>query len=77
MRDFQVGEQVTWMHQPRGGYGYVMPTPARIVRFSPRGRPVIEVTMVSGEVVTRCVLTESLRHAPGVVVAPTEQKGGA
>lgn len=63
---FTIGQRVTWLHQPRGGYGFTVPVDARVIRFSRRGRPVIEVRTAAGEIVTRCVLAESLRAPRGV-----------
>ena len=70
-----IGQRVTWLYQPRGGYGYTVPVDARVVRFSRRGRPVIEVRTVAGEAVTRCVLAESLRAPHGVPVTKTTDGG--
>lgn len=32
LQDFQIGEAVTWLHQPKGGYGYVIPVNATVVK---------------------------------------------
>jgi hypothetical protein len=34
--NFQVGDSVTWLHQPRGGYGYVIPVNATVTRIGER-----------------------------------------
>ena len=28
-----IGDTVIWMHKPRGGYGYMIPVPATVVRI--------------------------------------------
>ena len=57
------GALVTWMHTPRGGYGFSMPIDATVVAYGlrPSTIVVIEVTSKSGRVLRRHVRAESLR----------------
>jgi hypothetical protein len=41
------GSRVTWLHQPRGGYGYVIPVPATVKRLTAR-RVLIAADLASG-----------------------------
>lgn len=54
---------VTWIHTPRGGYGYTMPVEARVISHSrrPRTKVTIEVTTRSGGKVRRTVDAKNLR----------------
>lgn len=61
-----IGALVTWLHVPRGGYGYEYPVDATIVGLNLQGdRARIEVTTRSGENVLRNVSTDSLRWRSG------------
>jgi hypothetical protein len=57
------GAIVTWLHTPRGGYGYTMPVDAKVISHSrhPRTRVRIEVRKRNGEVVERFVDAANLR----------------
>lgn len=57
------GALVTWMHTPRGGYGYTMPVDAEVVAHASRpGTWVsIRVTTRAGRVVKRRVDVRNLR----------------
>lgn len=58
---FQVGESVTWLHHPRGGYGYIIPVAAKIIKIT-HSMATIEVTRsANGEKVQRIVKIENLR----------------
>lgn len=57
-----VGALVSWLHVPRGGYGYEYPVDAEIVALNLQGdRARIKVTTRSGETVHRHVDTSRLR----------------
>lgn len=43
--NFQIGQAVTWMYTPRGGYGYTTPVKAIITRIA-KSKVQIEVTLV-------------------------------
>lgn len=57
------GSLVTWIHVPRGGYGFDVPIPAKVcvVARRPRTWVVIEVTTRRGALVKRRVDVASLR----------------
>lgn len=57
---FAPGQSVTWRHQPRGGYGYVIPVDGTVVRVTGR-RVVIRVPLRNGTRVERRVRPEHLR----------------
>lgn len=61
--DVFTGALVTWLHVPRGGYGYAMPIPATVVIFarSPSRRVRIAVETRRGHVVRRTVDADNLR----------------
>ena len=60
--ELEVGRPVVWMHQPRGGYGYVLPTVVTVARISESGKRItIRVKTTRGEIVERHVKPESLR----------------
>lgn len=61
---FQPGDSITWLHQPRGGYGYVYPVDGTVVRTFGR-RVVIQVLLRTGALVERRVRSENLRPAKG------------
>lgn len=57
-----IGAIVSWMHVPRGGYGYTVPVDATVKATNLDGtRAVIEVKKRDGSTVERCVMTENLR----------------
>jgi hypothetical protein len=58
------GRLVTWMHVPRGGYGFAQPVAARVVRYwlRPSTRVEIEVVTAAGRTVRKRVDVSSLRH---------------
>lgn len=57
------GARVTWIHVPRGGYGYEVPIPATVVAHAGRPRTwvAIEVVRRDGSKVRRRVDVASLR----------------
>ncbi len=57
------GALVTWLHTPRGGYGYTMPVDAKVVSHARRPRTWvrIEVMTKAGEKVSRTVDARNLR----------------
>jgi hypothetical protein len=56
------GALVSWVHKPRGGYGFTIVIPAKIVKLSLDGsRATIEVEHRSGRKVRRSVMHTSLR----------------
>lgn len=57
---FKPGDDVIWLHSPRGGYGYTFRIPGKVVGFG-RCRVKIEVAKASGELVQRFVKEEQLR----------------
>lgn len=59
-RKFPIGTDIIWLHEPRGGYGYVFRIPGKVVGYG-RGRIKIEVAKADGEKVQRFVKEESLR----------------
>ena len=59
---FSTGQRVTWLHRPRGGYGYSQAIPAVVVRVT-SCRVVIEVpTRAGGSKLVRA-RPSSLRQA--------------
>jgi hypothetical protein len=57
---FSAGNTVTWLHQPRGGYGYLYPVDGTVVHVAGR-HIVIRVPLRSGKLVERRVKPENLR----------------
>lgn len=57
---FYQHEDVTWLHKPRGGYGYVIPVPARIVQVY-RVKALIEARLEDGGTKAVLVPIASLR----------------
>ena len=57
---FSAGDRVIWLHQPRGGYGYVIPVDGTVVRVAGQS-VVIRVPLKSGALVERRVPPENLR----------------
>jgi|GEM_PF-2888269 hypothetical protein len=54
------GDQMTWLYTQRGGYGFVIPINAEVVKVNAK-MVRIRVQKVSGEMVERTVKPESLR----------------
>lgn len=61
---FAPGDLVTWLHVPRGGYGYFWPVDGEVVRVTAK-RVRIRVAKRSGEKVTVSVRPEYLRRQRG------------
>lgn len=61
MADLKQGDYVTWLHQPRGGYGYILRVPG-VVKKVGRVKAQIEVAMTTGLMATRWVKNESLER---------------
>lgn len=57
------GALMTWLHTPRGGYGYTMPVDAVVVGHARRPKTwvKIEVKRATGEIVQRRVDVANLR----------------
>ena len=56
---FAPGQRIVWLHEYRGGYGYVHRIPGVVVKATPK-RVQIEVRKTSGEAVRRWVLPQNL-----------------
>jgi hypothetical protein len=56
----QPGDLATWLHRQRGGYRWIQPVDAVVVRTTPR-RVLIEVSRATGERVQRWVTPDRLR----------------
>lgn len=56
----QPGDKLTWLYTPRGGYGYITPVDAEVLKVGSR-KVKIRVRKVSGELVERWVSPENLR----------------
>ncbi len=54
------GQEITWIHQMRGGYGYAQPVPAAVVKATPK-RVTIDALRKDGSTARRSVKPESLR----------------
>ncbi len=54
------GQEVTWLFGPRGGYGYLHPVPAVVVKATPK-RVTIDALRKDGSTVRRSVKLDSLR----------------
>lgn len=59
--DFQVGDRVTWLYTPRGGYGYTYPVDGVVEKIG-RTRVQIRVKRHNQEEALRWVSLENLRH---------------
>jgi hypothetical protein len=61
--DVWPGCLVTWMHTPRGGYGYSMPVAAKVLSHGrrPSTKVTIQVTTAKGAHVKRVVDVANLR----------------
>jgi hypothetical protein len=57
--ELQSSQLVTWMHQPRGGYGYIERIPGKVVKVGEK-LVQIEVRKKNGEAVTRWVDPKNL-----------------
>jgi len=57
----KVGDHVTWVHVPRGGYGYAVLIDAEVVELRAK-HAMVNVKKRSGEVVRRRVALSSLRE---------------
>lgn len=64
VKALEPGASVTWMHQPLGGYGYVQPVQARVVRLG-KSRVLIEAPLRIGGSKQTWVKPSSLRPAEG------------
>lgn len=60
---FSPGQQVTWIHHPKGGYGYSYPVDAVVVKVNPK-TVTIRVKTRSGTTKDVRVWPESLRARP-------------
>jgi hypothetical protein len=60
---FTIGQAVTWLHEPRGGYGYTIPIDGVVVKVTDK-RVQIEVRKMNGERVKRWVTPDRLRARP-------------
>lgn len=56
------GQHVTWLHQPRGGYGYIIPVPAVVLAVRSQ-RVKIQVSKRNGQAVCRWVQASNIREA--------------
>ena len=63
LTDVWPGSLVTWLHVPRGGYGYEIPVDAKVVAIPrrPSTKVTIEVVGKTGRVVRRVVDASRLR----------------
>jgi len=64
MVDLAIGQELTWLHTPRGGYGYVIPVNAVITKIG-RKRVQVKIAKRNGEKVLRWVSPTSLRERDG------------
>lgn len=60
INDVWPGQQLTWLHVPRGGYGFSWNVDAEVVKVG-RSLVTIRVKKASGEMVERRVKPDSLR----------------
>jgi hypothetical protein len=58
---FTPGESVTWLHEQRGGYGFIIPVPATVVKATAK-RVVIDAALRSGGTKRVTVKPEKLRR---------------
>lgn len=58
---FEAGERVVWLYCTRGGYGYVLPVDATVIRTTAK-RVRIEAKRTDGTTVVRSVKPENLRR---------------
>lgn len=59
--ELKPGMEVTWMYQPRGGYGSVVPVDAKVLKVNEKTIR-IEARKKTGEFVKRNVKPENLRR---------------
>jgi hypothetical protein len=64
----KVGDHVTWLHVPRGGYGYSMPVDAKILAIHVK-QATVQVKTRAGALVRRRVALTSLREKPRRVLS--------
>jgi hypothetical protein len=57
---YNAGDAITWLHVPRGGYGYVFPIPGVVVKVNPKTVK-IRVKRVNGTEVDRNVKPENIK----------------
>jgi hypothetical protein len=55
------GETVTWLHEQRGGYGFIIPVPATVVRATAK-RVTIDAALRDGGTKRVTVKPEKLRR---------------
>jgi hypothetical protein len=60
LAELSAGMHVSWIHNPRGGYGFATPVDAIVLKVCPR-RVRIEVLLRDGRHVERTVCPSSLR----------------
>jgi hypothetical protein len=60
LAELSPGQRVSWIHVPRGGYGFPIPIDAVVLRVNAR-RVRIEVPLRDGRRVERVVHPDSLR----------------
>ena len=58
---FTQGQKVTWMYEARGGYGYVIPVPATVVKVTNKGHVCIDADLKTGGVKRKYVKPDSLK----------------
>ena len=58
---FKVGEELIWMHQPKGGYGYVIPVPVVLDGFTKK-QCRVTVKLKDGTSTTVFVKADNLRY---------------
>lgn len=56
-----IGDKVTWIYTPRGGYGLSFKVPATVLKICKK-KVTISVPLKTGEFVTRSVKHESLAY---------------
>lgn len=66
--DVFAGRLCTWIHTPRGGYGFSTPVDAEVLNYSKEtGRVTIRVSTASGHPAKRVVAVGNLRERPAPV----------
>ncbi len=58
---FSAGDAITWLHQLRGGWGYIVPVDGTVVRLAGQ-RIVIRVPLRDGSLIECRVRPEHLRQ---------------
>lgn len=56
----QPGDQMTWTYTPRGGYGWMIPVNAEVVKVNTKTVRIL-VKRIDGQMVERNVKPESLK----------------